>query len=72
MKSDEIIFAKEKFYRSDSGRNQQNDDSSMGIGLSIVDKIMNIHDGILEISANSPNGFVLTLSFPKNENKKLS
>lgn len=29
MKSDEIIFAKEKFYRADSGRNQQNNDSSM-------------------------------------------
>lgn len=66
MNESEIIFAKEKFYRSDIARNQNTCDLSMGIGLSVVDKIMSVHHGIMEISPNSPHGFIITLFFPKN------
>ena len=51
---DELIFVKEKFYRVDKARNSS--DKSMGIGLSIVDRIARLHRGSLDIEKNSPKG----------------
>lgn len=53
MKCEEIPLAKEKFFRADTGRNQSGE-LSMGIGLSIVDRIMVAHNGFMEIAHNSP------------------
>lgn len=51
---DEINLVKEKFYRVDKSRTRDSM-MSMGIGLSIIDHIVRIHDGNLDISNNSPN-----------------
>jgi two-component system, OmpR family, sensor histidine kinase ArlS len=50
----ELAFVKEKFYRVDKARTGS--DKSMGIGLSIVDRIARLHRGNLEIERNMPNG----------------
>lgn len=48
----ELAFVKEKFYRVDKARTGS--DKSMGIGLSIVDRIAKLHRGNLTIEKNSP------------------
>ena len=63
MSSDSMALAKEKFYREDTGRNQH-DGGSMGIGLSIVDRIMTIHNGSIRITKNHPHGLIISLTFP--------
>ncbi len=50
----EIDYVKEKFYRVDKGRNQE--DKSMGIGLSIIDRIAHLHRGSLRVEKNHPSG----------------
>ncbi len=50
----EMAFVKEKFYRVDKARTGQ--DKSMGIGLSIIDRIARLHRGTLSIEKNSPKG----------------
>ncbi len=50
---DEINLVKEKFYRVDKSRTRDSM-MSMGIGLSIIDHIVRIHDGNLDISNNFP------------------
>lgn len=49
---DELDFVKEKFYRVDKGRTQS--EGSMGIGLSIVDRIAKLHNGKLTVRKNHP------------------
>lgn len=58
----ELEFVKEKFYRVDKGRNQT--DKSMGIGLSIVDRIARLHRWGLEVEKNHPQGarFIIRLA----------
>ncbi len=51
---DELVFVKEKFYRVNKARTGS--DKSMGIGLSIVDRIARLHRGSLDIEKNSPKG----------------
>lgn len=48
----EISLVKEKFYRIDKSRTRDSN-MSMGIGLSIIDHIVRIHDGSLEIVNNT-------------------
>jgi two-component system, OmpR family, sensor histidine kinase BaeS len=48
----ELAYVKEKFYRVDKARTGS--DKSMGIGLSIVDRIAKLHRGSLNIEKNSP------------------
>lgn len=50
---DELEFVKEKFYRVDKARNQT--DKSMGIGLSIIDRIARLHRWGLMVEKNHPN-----------------
>ncbi len=56
----EIEFVKEKFYRIDKSRTRDAD-MSMGIGLSIVDRIAKLHGGALEITKNTPKGVVVKM-----------
>ncbi len=48
----ELLFVKEKFYRVDKARTGS--DKSMGIGLSIVDRIARLHRGSLSVEKNKP------------------
>lgn len=48
----ELEFVKEKFYRVDKARTGS--DKSMGIGLSIVDRIARLHRGSLSVEKNKP------------------
>lgn len=55
---DEIPLVKEKFYRVDKSRTSQGD-ASMGIGLSIVERIARLHNGKLIIQKNTPKGVLI-------------
>lgn len=57
---DEIHLVKEKFYRVDKGRTKKWE-ISMGIGLSIVDRIVRLHNGKLEIQKNTPSGVIIRI-----------
>ena len=48
----ELLFVKEKFYRVDKARTGS--DKSMGIGLSIVDRIARLHRWSLSVEKNHP------------------
>lgn len=50
----ELEFVREKFYRVNKARTQS--DKSMGIGLSIIDRIARLHRGSLTIEKNHPTG----------------
>ncbi|MBC7504012.1 HAMP domain-containing histidine kinase [Candidatus Gracilibacteria bacterium] len=57
---DEISLVKEKFYRVNKSRTRDVN-MSMGIGLSIIDHIVRIHDGSLEIENNIPKGLSIIM-----------
>jgi signal transduction histidine kinase len=61
---DEISLVREKFYRVDKSRTRDSK-MSMGIGLSIIDHIIRIHDGALEISNNTPHGLSIVMTVPR-------
>ena len=50
----ELAYVKEKFYRVDKART--GGDKSMGIGLSIIDRIARLHRGSLSVEKNTPTG----------------
>ncbi len=60
----EINLVREKFYRVDKSRTRDIS-MSMGIGLSIIDHIVRIHDGSLELENSKPTGLALALIFPR-------
>ena len=62
--TDEISLVREKFYRIDKSRTRDMS-MSMGIGLSIIDHIVRIHDGSLEISNNIPHGLSIVMTIPR-------
>ena len=62
--TDEISLVREKFYRIDKSRTRDTN-MSMGIGLSIIDHIVRIHDGSLEISNNIPHGLSMVMRIPR-------
>lgn len=61
---DEINLVREKFYRVDKSRTR-NSSMSMGIGLSIIDHIIRIHEGSLSIENNLPHWLQITLLIPR-------
>jgi two-component system, OmpR family, sensor histidine kinase BaeS len=62
--TDQISLVREKFYRVDKSRTRDTT-MSMGIGLSIIDHIVRIHDGSLDISARSPHGLSISIVIPR-------
>ena len=60
----EISLVREKFYRVDKSRTRDSK-MSMGIGLSIIDHIVRIHDGSLELSNNTPHGLSIVMRIPR-------
>ncbi len=58
--ADEINLVKEKFYRVDKWRTRD-EKMSMGIWLSIVERIARLHGGGLEIRKNEPTGVIVEI-----------
>lgn len=52
----------ERFYRADQARERQM--SGSGIGLTIVDKLMKAHGGMIELTSEVGQGTCVTLHFP--------
>jgi two-component system, OmpR family, sensor histidine kinase BaeS len=61
---DEIALVREKFYRVDKSRTRDTQ-VSMGIGLSIIDHIVRIHDGHLDIANVEPHGLMISIVIPR-------
>ena len=53
----------ERFYRADPSRNRSNDEGS-GLGLSIVDAVMQAHGGKVGVSSKLGEGATFTVFFP--------
>ncbi|MDD2916751.1 MAG: HAMP domain-containing sensor histidine kinase [Candidatus Gracilibacteria bacterium] len=60
----EIAFIREKFYQVDKSRSATHD-RGIGIGLSIIEKIVSLHKGSLTIESDTDKGFCLKMSFAK-------
>lgn len=55
VSDEELPFIAEKFYKSDTGRTQNSDEMSMGIGLSLVSKIASLHGGSMRVESTKPH-----------------
>lgn len=58
----EVLFIREKFYQVEKSRSAS-PDRGIGIGLSIIEKIVSLHKGILRIESDTGKGFSLKMSF---------
>ena len=67
VSDEELPFLAEKFYKSDTGRTQNSDEMSMGIGLSLVSKIASLHGGSMRVESTKPHWLTIILTFWKNE-----
>lgn len=61
MSREELERIKEPFYKVDKSRNKK--DGGIGLGLSICDQIVKLHDGILNISSEKGKGTVVEIIF---------
>lgn len=61
--SEEIAFVKEKFYQVEKSRTNTSK-NGLGIGLSIIEKIVRMHAGTCTIESESGKGFLLSISLP--------
>ena len=55
----------ERFYRADPSRNRAKEEGS-GLGLSIVDAVMQAHGGRVSVSSKLGEGSTFTVFFPFN------
>lgn len=60
----EIAFIREKFYQVDKSRSASSE-RGIGIGLSIIEKIIALHKGVLSLESDTGKGFCLKMHFPK-------
>lgn len=60
----EIAFIREKFYQVDKSRSASKH-RGIGIGLSIIEKIVSLHKGSLTLESDTGKGFCLKMSFTK-------
>jgi signal transduction histidine kinase len=58
----EIAFVREKFYQVDKSRSATTE-RGIGIGLSVIEKIISLHKGTLSIESDTGKGFCLKMSF---------
>jgi signal transduction histidine kinase len=65
LSHDELLKVREPFYRGTNVKKQKIPGS--GIGLALVSQIMSIHNGELLINNIPDNGFIFTLSFPREK-----
>jgi signal transduction histidine kinase len=59
-----VAFIREKFYQVDKSRSAW-DDRGIGIGLSIIEKIVSLHRGTLTIESDAGKGFCIKMRFAK-------
>lgn len=64
MAAEEVPFLKEKFYQVDKSRSHRGE-SGIGVGLSIVDKIVDLHEGIFSIDSDVDRGFCVRIQLPR-------
>ncbi|MDD2892105.1 MAG: HAMP domain-containing sensor histidine kinase [Candidatus Gracilibacteria bacterium] len=60
----ELAFIREKFYQVDKSRSASKE-RGIGIGLSVIEKIVSLHKGVLSIESNTGKGFCLKMNFIK-------
>lgn len=63
VKRENLRYIGEKFFREDPGRTQH-DMHSMGIGISLIRRILEHHGGSLTKKSTKPHGLTLILSIP--------
>lgn len=54
----------DRFYRADTSRSSQQGISGAGLGLSMVRRIMDIHNGQVSVSSTPGKGSIFFLHFP--------
>lgn len=59
----EVAYLTEKFYQVEKSRNRSGG-GGIGIGLSIVERIVRLHGGVLTIDSAPSAGFSLTIDIP--------
>ncbi|TVX88078.1 sensor histidine kinase [Paenibacillus agilis] len=59
---EQLPFLFDRFYKGDMAR--QRGDGSVGLGLSIVQKIVHFHGGIIEVDSNEDSGTVFRVRIP--------
>lgn len=64
VNQEELPFIREKFYKVEKSRNKTKD-SWLWIGLSIIDKIVKLHNWEIKINSELKNGFEIIISIPK-------
>ncbi len=63
-KTDEQLKIFEKFYRTDKSRNKNS--GGTGLGMSIMKKIIDIHNGKINIKSIENKGTIVEILFQKN------
>ncbi len=66
----EVPFISEKFYQSDSSKSGDIDDRGIGVGLSIVRKIVDAAGGEWYVDSDTGKGFRLEISLPRLVQKR--
>ncbi len=61
---DEQLKIFEKFYRTDKSRNKNS--GGTGLGMSIMKKIIDIHNGKINIESTENKGTIVEILFQKN------
>lgn len=64
VNKEDIPFLKEKFYKTEKSRNKSMD-NGIGIWLSVIDKIVKIHNWEFSINSDYKKGFELIIKIPK-------
>lgn len=61
--TDDIVHLRDRFYRGD--KSLVNAEGGLGIGLSLVDAFVSLHDGMLEVDSKPGEGASFIVRFPK-------
>lgn len=65
MSSEELAFIWERFYKADPSRSKSN--SETGLGLSIVKRLVEAHQGTIEVQSTPGIGSEFLITLPKNK-----
>ncbi|MBT2691314.1 two-component sensor histidine kinase [Bacillus sp. ISL-47] len=68
IKKEDLPYLFERFYRGDKSRNRKT--GGIGIGLSIVNALVNAHGGEINVESEINAGTTVTVLFPNNKDKK--